>query len=167
MGKHHMTSHTSVSGEDVLRDPRDFSLVLGGPLFQLLRRSHPSDDALELLCRRIIVIALLAWLLLLILSALELQALGGSAAVPFLLDVGVHVRLLVALPLLIVAELAVHRRMRFVVKQFLERQLIPESTMTPFEGAIASAFRLRNSVLAEVLLIAFVYGVGVLIIWRQ
>ena len=39
--------------------------------------------------------------------------------------------------------------------------------MTRFETAIASAFRLRNSVLAEVLLIAFVYGVGILIVWRQ
>ena len=39
--------------------------------------------------------------------------------------------------------------------------------MTRFEAAVASAFRLRNSVLAEVLLIAFVYGVGVLIVWRQ
>jgi hypothetical protein len=57
--------------------------------------------------------------------------------------------------------------MRFVVKQFLERSLIPESALPRFESAIASAFRLRNSVLAEVLLIAFVYVVGVLIVWRH
>jgi len=54
-----------------------------------------------------------------------------------------------------------------VVKQFLERDLIPSSASTRFEAAIASAFRLRNSVLVEVLLIAFVYGVGVLLIWRH
>jgi hypothetical protein len=148
-------------------EPTDFSLVLGGPLFQLLRRSHLSKDTLELVRRRVIIITLLAWLPLLVLSALEGQALGGSVAVPFLLDVEVHVRFLVALPLLIVAELVVHQRMRFVVTQFLERNLIPESGLPRFEAAIASAFRLRNSVLAEVLLIAFVYVVGVLIIWRQ
>ena len=162
-----MTSHTSAFSEEVLRESRDFSLVLGGPLFQLLRRAHLSGDALELVRRRIIVIALLAWLPLLVLSALEGQALGGSVAVPFLLDVEAHVRFLVALPLLIVAELVVHQRMRFVVRQFLERNLIPESALTRFDAAIASAFRLRNSVLAEVLLIAFVYVVGVLLIWRQ
>ena len=39
--------------------------------------------------------------------------------------------------------------------------------MARFEAAIASALRLRNSVLAEVLLIGFVYGVGVLVIWRN
>jgi len=61
----------------------------------------------------------------------------------------------------------VHQRMRFVVKQFLERHLIAENNLPRFDAAIASAFRLRNSVLGEVLLIAFVYVVGVLIIWRQ
>ena len=151
----------------MLREPADFSLVLGGPLFQLFRRSHLSGDALELVRQRIIIISLLAWLPLLVLSALEGQALGGSAAVPFLLDVEVHVRFLVAVPLFIAAELVVHQRMRFVVRQFLDRNLIPESAMTRFDAAIASAFRLRNSVLAEVLLIAFVYVVGVLIVWRQ
>jgi hypothetical protein len=162
-----MTSPTPVSGDSLLRDPQDFSLVLGGPLFQLMRRAHLSDDALMLVRKRILVLSLLAWLPLLVLSALEGQVLGGRAAVPFLLDLDVHVRFLVALPLLIVAELVVHHRMRFVVKQFLERHLIPESAMARFDAVIASAFRLRNSVLAEVLLIVFVYGVGVLIIWRQ
>jgi hypothetical protein len=147
--------------------PQDFSLVLGGPLFQLLRRAHLSGDALELMRQRILVISLLAWLPLLALSALEGQALGGRAAVPFLLDVDVHVRFLVTLPLLIVAELVVHQRMRFVVPQFLERNLIPESALPRFDAAIASAFRLRNSVLAEILLIAFVYIVGVLLLWRH
>jgi hypothetical protein len=152
---------------DKLDEPTDFSLVLGGPLFQLFRRAHLTGDALELVRQRLIIISLLAWLPLLMLSALEGHALGGSVAVPFLLDVEVHIRFLVVVPLFIIAELVVHQRMRFVVRQFLERNLIPESAMTRFDGVIASAFRLRNSVLAEVLLIAFVYGVGILIVWRH
>ena len=145
----------------------DFSLVLGGPLYQFFRKAHLSGDALELVRQRIIVISLLTWLPLLILSALEGELLGGSAAVPFLLDLEVHIKFLVIMPLLIVSELVVHQRMRFVVKQFLERHLISESALPRFNAAITSAFRLRNSVLAEVLLIAFVYGVGVLIVWRH
>ena len=160
-----MTTPKSMSSEDLLREPPDFSLVQGGPLFQLLRRSHLSGDDLELMRLRIIVISMLAWLPLLVLSALEGKALGGNVAVPFLVDVEVHVRFLVALPLLIAAELVVHRRMRFVVKQFLDRNLIPEGAMKRFDSAIASAFRLRNSMLAEVLLIAFVYAAGFLV-WR-
>jgi hypothetical protein len=151
-----MKSPTLESSDGVLRDPTDFSLVLGGPLYQLFRRSHLSGDALELVRQRIIIISLFAWLPLLLLSALEGHALGESAAVPFLLDVEVHIRFLVVVPLFIVAELVVHQRMRFVVRQFLDRNLISESAMARFDAAIASAFRLRNSVLVEVLLIAFV-----------
>jgi len=152
---------------DNLDKSTDFSLVLGGPLFQLLRRAHLAGSSMELAKQRILVISLLAWLPLLALSALEGQALGGSAAVPFLRDLDIHIKFLLVVPLLVVSELVVHQRMRFVVKQFLERNLIPERGLPRFDAAIASAFRLRNSVLAEVLLIAFVYGVGVLIIWRH
>jgi hypothetical protein len=146
---------------------QDFSLVLGGPLFQLLRRSHLSGDALELLLQRVVAISLLAWLPLLVSSVLEGQLLGGSVIVPFLLDVEAHVRFLVALPLLILAELVVHQRMRFVVRQFLERHLIPASALPRFDRALSSALRLRNSVLAEVLLIGLVYVVGIQLFWRQ
>ncbi|HET9885069.1 MAG TPA: hypothetical protein VFS81_25240 [Candidatus Binatia bacterium] len=162
-----VTSPQSMFDDDISPGRQDFSLVLGGPLFQLLRRTHLAGDALELLRQRLLLIPLLAWLPLLVLSLIEGEALGGRSAVPFLLDIEVHVRFLVALPLLIVAELVVHQRMRFVVRQFLERNLIPQNALPRFEEAIASAFRMRNSVLAEVLLIAFVYVVGILLIWRH
>jgi hypothetical protein len=164
---YHDEALVSMNKMNNFNEPADFSLVLGGPLYQLWRRSHLTDDAMELVRLRVIVISLLAWLPLLVLSALEGHALGGSAAVPFLLDLEVHIRFLVVVPLFIVAELVVHQRMRFVVRQFLDRNLIPESALPRFDAAIASAFRLRNSVLAEVLLITFVYGVGVLLVWRQ
>ena len=149
------------------RVPRDFSLILGGPLFQLLRRAHLSDDALLMVRRRTVVISLLAWLPLLVLSAIEGRLLGSSVPVPFLFDVEVHVRYLAVLPLLIVAELVVHRRLRPLLQQFLERNLIPDDSLSRFEAAVESAFRLRNSVLAEVLLISFVYGFGIMVVWRH
>ena len=149
------------------RIPRDFSLILGGPLFQILRRAHLSDDALQLVRRRTVVISTLAWLPLLILSAIEGRLFDGNVEVPFLVDVEVHVRYLAVLPLLIAAELVVHRRLRPLLQQFLERNLIPVSALPRFESAVESAFRLRNSVLAEVLLIAFVYGFGILVVWQQ
>lgn len=36
---------TPVSSDSLLRDPRDCSLVLGGPRVQRLRREHPYGDA--------------------------------------------------------------------------------------------------------------------------
>ena len=156
-----------MSATGLLRDPPDFSIVLGGPLFQLFRRAHLSDGALHLARRRVMAIALICWLPLLVLSAAEGQLLGGNAAVPFLRDFDVHVRFLIVVPLLVGAEVVVHERMRRLVRTFLDRRLIPESAMTRFREAIDAAFRLRNSVLAEVLLLILVYVVGVFVVWRH
>jgi len=145
----------------------EFSLVLGGPLYQLLRRVHLADDALMLQRRRIVLISLFAWLPLLALAALGGRLLGGEVAVPFLVDVDAHVKFLVAMPLLIAAELVVHQRMRALASTFRERNLIPEAATQRFDAAVASAYRLRNSVTAELLLIAIVYVVGVTVVWRQ
>src|SRR4030095_9416642 len=123
---------------------QDFSLVLGGPLFQLLRRMHVAGDALELIRRRIVVAVALTWLPLLALAIFDREAWGG-AAVPFLLDVEANVRFLVAVPLPIVAELGVHQRMRLIVREFLDRHLISEAALPRFDAAIQSAFRWRDS----------------------
>jgi len=144
-----------------LQDPHDFSIVLGGPLYQLVRRAHISGDALELLRRRVVVISLVAWLPLLVLSALSGRASGNAVAVPFLRDIEVHARLLLTLPLLILAELVVHQRMLPVARQFLERGLIADASLARFDAAAASAHRLRNSATAETLLLALVYVVSV------
>jgi hypothetical protein len=143
----------------------DFSLVLGGPLFQLLRKAHLSGDALTLARRRVTVISALVWLPLLVLSALQGRLLAGKVPIPFLYDLEAHVRFLVVIPLLILAELVVHQRLRPVVNQFLNEQLIPKDGSARFQAALASALRLRNSVLAEVLMILFVFGFS--FIWRR
>ena len=145
----------------------DFSIVIGGPLFQALRRAHLAGDALQLVRRRIVAFALLTWLPLLVLSAVDGKAWGDVVAVPFLYDVDAHARFLIALPLLIVAEIVVYQRMRAIVAQFVTLGLVRGAVRERFDKAIASAMRLRNSVLAEVLLIVLVYGVGVLIVWRH
>jgi hypothetical protein len=99
-----------------------------------MRRIHLSDDALQMARRRIVAGALLAWFPLLLLSTLTGEFWGGQAAVPFLKDAEVHVRFLVALPLLILAELVVHQRMRPLVQQFLERNLMPENRPSSIRG---------------------------------
>jgi hypothetical protein len=152
------SSPTSIAAQ--AGDARDFSLVLGGPLFQLWRRARLADDALQMLRQRIGVISISCWLPLFVLCAVEGRLLSGSVAVPFLYDFEVHSRFLLALPLLIAAELIVHQRMRTVVAQFSERGLLSEDASSRFEAAIASAMRLRNSVWAELLLAAFVLVAG-------
>lgn len=86
----------------------DFSLVLGGPLFQLFRRARLSGDGLEFLRRRALVISCFAWAPILLLSAFEGHALGGAIRIPFLDDIEAHERFLIALPVPLAAELVVH-----------------------------------------------------------
>ena len=129
--------------------PAGAARLFAGPrrsAYQLLRRAHLSGNVLELVTRRIIVLSLVAWLPLLILSLAEGRAWGGGVQVPFLMDVDVHARFLLALPLFIVAELLVHQRMRLVVERFVKRGLVPDEAIGQFDGAIAAAMRLRNSV---------------------
>jgi hypothetical protein len=144
----------------------DFSLVLGGPLYQLWRRTHLTGDALDLLHRRIIVLTVLAWVPLLVLSVVQGYGWGG-VTVPFLYDIELHARLLLAMPILLVAELAVHRRLRGTVEQFVERGLIPDSGRRTFDAALASALRLRNSTAWEAVLLVLVYIVGIGFVWRR
>jgi len=139
------------------KQSEDFSLVLGGPLYQLFTRARLTTDTLGLVRRRLIFFSLLTWLPLLVLSLLNGEALGGAIKVPFLYDVDVHVRFLLALPLLLVAELVVHQRIRPVVGQFKERGIIPARSVMAFEFLIDSAMRLRNSVVIEVLLLVLAW----------
>ena len=150
----------------MLKEPADFSLVLGGPLYQLWRGTRLAGDTLQLLHRRVLAMVVVTWVPLVLLSIAEGHAWGSTVAVPLFYDVETHVRFLLALPLLIMAELIVHQRMRPVVGQFLDRRLIPDVARPQFDAAIAATLRLRNSVPAELLLIALVYIVGVGFIWR-
>src|ERR1700710_1513186 len=94
----------------------DFSLVLGGPIFQFFQKARLSGDHLELLHRRLITITLITWLPLLLLDRLGSQA-GSIGRLSFFHDVEVQVRFLVALPVLIAAELIADSRTRPVVQR--------------------------------------------------
>lgn len=161
-----MSDHNKNQSNAILKDPVDFSLVLGGFLYQCLRRAHLSGDALQLLTRRIIVLTAIAWVPLLLLSLAQGHALPGDVQLPFLHDIELHVRLLIAMPILIAAELIVHKRMRPIINAFFERQLIPSESMPKFTAAVESALRLRNSAWTEVIIILIVYVVGIFFIWR-
>jgi hypothetical protein len=147
-------------------EPPDFSLVLGGPLFQLYRRTHLSGDTLELLLRRVLVITLFAWLPLLFLSLVDGRAFGGALKIPFLYDIEAHVRFLVALPMLIVAEVMVHRRISPLAERLVHRRIVVTEDLPKFNAALNSALRARNSVTLEVILLVLVYTLGMWI-WRS
>jgi hypothetical protein len=146
-----------------IEEQNDFSLVLGGPVFQLFRKSHLAGDGLELVHRRLLIITLFAWLPLLLLDAVLGPSTGSLGRLSFFHDVEVHVRFLIALPALIAAEILVHSRIRPVVRSFVERRIVLPQDLPRFHSAIESAVRLRNSILVEVGILLFVYTFG---LWR-
>jgi hypothetical protein len=162
-----MTFSNSTTEKPSLEDPNGFSLVRGGPLYRFWRRIGLAGDAPELLGRRIVVLAALAWVPLFLLSFIEGQFWGGSVPLPFLHDFELHIRLLLAMPLLLAAEPFVHGRLQVTVRQFTDRGLVSDETRGQFDAAMTNAMRLRDSTVAELLILAFVYGVGVLFIWRS
>jgi hypothetical protein len=155
------------SNEALLKKATEFSLVAGGPLYQLFRRARLCGDALELVWRRVLVLVLLMWLPLLALSVVEGHAWDQSLALSFLKDIETHLRLLIAVPLMILAEVRVNRRLPSIVRDFVKNGLIRDEARPQFDAAIDSAVRLRNSVVPELVLLGFVYGVGVPFIWRD
>ena len=102
--------------------------------------------------------ALIAWLPLLVLSLLD--GTVANAGILFLKGIGAHVRLLLALPLLIAAEGSVHERLGNTIRQLAGRGVIPVDELPKLNAIIRSIHRVRDSVLLELGLLVCVYTVG-------
>jgi hypothetical protein len=146
--------------------PPKFSLVVGGLFFQTLRRVHLSGDALEFLRRRVVAITLFTWLPLLMLSAIDGNLRDGAIKIPFLYDVAVHVRFLIALPLLMVAEVFVHERISPVIDWFVDRRIVSTKDLPVFSDAVRFTTRACNSIVLEWVLLGLVYTLGIWL-WRD
>lgn len=141
------------------RKGMDFPLMLGGPLYQLYLRTFLVKPPLNLVKRRILVVALITWLPLLLLALLGGTAFSG-VKVPFLFDVDAYTRLLISIGLFIGAEVIAHQILQAVVNQFIDRDIITPDTRARFDSILASALKLRNSYWAEILILILVYTVG-------
>lgn len=138
----------------------EFSLVAGGPLFQLFLRTRVSGLSLERVPRRILLFTLIAWAPLFLLTLLGAGQPDSAVKVRFPQDIAAHIRFLVVLPSLIAAESIVHRRLRATVSQFVEREIVAGRDIPRFQAQIRAALRARDSVLIEGSLLLLVYVVG-------
>jgi hypothetical protein len=121
---------------------------------------------LRLRVASIAILPLIAWIPLFLLSTIDRKLLPGSVGTPFLLDLSAHIRLLVALPLFILAARVGEARILPTLQQFLARRLVPEKSVPRFEAAVASMFRLGDSIVADLLIIAIIYSVDTLVAHR-
>jgi hypothetical protein len=139
-----------------------FSLVDGGPLCGLMRWLGWTrrDGRIDYL-RACIVLVAVAWGPLLV-ATLSARLVTGHG---FTIDWGVHTRLLVAIPLLLRADVSLHARTRFVVDQFVIDRWAPEQT-DRFEQIVAHAAKLRDAAAPEVLLLGIAVAASQIVVWN-
>jgi len=150
-----------------MTEPKIEELVRGGLLFNLWRYLRLSGDELEFVERRVLVTVAIVWLPLLILSLVDGHAFGTSVKVPFISDVMAHTRFLIAVPVLVGADVLIHRRIGKRIMNFLTRKIIVGDDIPKFRAAIESVHRTRDSILLETALLLSVYSVGIWFWSRQ
>jgi len=134
----------------------DFSLTKGGPFFRLMVRSGLIKPDFAHPARRATFLALFLWLPIFILSVLQGLAFDGPVELPFLWDFTVHVRFLICVPLLIIAEVILDVRTRSVVKHFVDSGLVQEKDYAAFESGVRQARTLCDSLVAEAIIVGVV-----------
>jgi len=131
-------------------EPADFSLVVGGPLYDFYVRTHLEAPAVGFAHRRILAALALTWAPLWLLIAVDPRPITTVVS-SLATDIDGQVRFLIALPLLIAAEPVVHDRLTAVVRQFVTRGLISEHSMSRFAALVRSSRRLAGSTALDVL----------------
>jgi hypothetical protein len=130
----------------------NFSLVVGGPFYAMLRRLKLVEPAPNI-GGRIAMLLILTWGPLACLSLLQGVLFGHQVMLPLLYDFSIYGRFFVALPLLVIAEVVIDPKIRRVVATFEESGLVGKATLPLYQSALERISRLRDSGVAELLLL--------------
>jgi hypothetical protein len=129
------------------------SLVRGGPFYRAQEAVRLLDANRWNLGRRITVGVAVAWVPLVILTALfNPQTLRG-----LLSDYPLNVRLLFAIPMLLVGQVVMENSFRKVVRHIGEAGLLTVSDTSRLDRTLVSLIRLRDSVIPEAVIVVLSY----------
>jgi hypothetical protein len=130
------------------------SLVRNDFLFRIQRRVGLIPAEGLGLVRRAVFWSLLAWAPIALWAWFTGRAVGAESNEPLLAHFGVHVRFLVAVPLLILAEGLAHSLTSKLLPQFVRSGLVPEGALPRFREALAGIARLRDATLPGIAIVA-------------
>ena len=136
----------------------NFSLIRGGPFHRVLAALRQTSDERHKVIARAVGAVVICWLPLLVLSLVQGVAFGPSVKIPFLSDYVVHLRFLIALPILILAESSIDRRWRRLAAQFVRTRLVREEEVGQFEGIVQRITRLRDNLLPEAVMLPLAFA---------
>jgi len=111
--------------------------------------------------RRAILLALITWLPMAVWAWSRHRFLSAEVGEPLLQHFGMHVRFLLALPLMIVAEAAVQMIMPRVIPYFLTSGVLPATEEDRFRGVLNGILTLRNKSLPWVFILGAVIALAV------
>ena len=131
-----------------------FSLTNCGPFDRALARAGLASKDPPQLFVRAFVPALVIWIPLLIFALVHPRG-GAGSGVAFFDDLTTHVRFLVVVPLLVIAEAAIGRRTRLVAAQFVNADLLPAAERPRFDALLRRAQGALQSNLAEIFIATF------------
>ncbi len=144
---------------------RNFSIVVGGPVYDLLLRFRLVRESLPNIMGRIHAVVVLTWAPLLLLSLKDGLAFGHQVRVPFLYDFSMYGRFLLGLPLLLLAEVVIDPAVRQAVGEFVEAGLVKDHELARFENVLRGVQHLRDSWIPDVIL--FVLAFFPVFLWQH
>ena len=148
---------SSAMVEEAKAAARTFSIVIGGPVYDFMLRIGLVRLGLPNVKRRIIAFVAIAWLPLLVLSIKDGLALGDRVTIPLLLDFTTYGRMLLALPLLLVAEIIIDPAIRDAVKEFVSEGIVHPQELPEYEAVLHRVQKLRDSALPELTLLVLAF----------
>ena len=135
----------------------DFSIVLGGPVYDFFLRIGLVRLGLPNTLRRIAALVAITWLPLLILSLKDGYAFGYQVKIPLLYDYSMYGRFLLGMPLLILAEIVIDPAIRRSVLEFVQSGIVKADGTQEFEAVLKRVQNLRDAALPEIILLVLAF----------
>jgi hypothetical protein len=135
---------------------QSFSITEGGPGAAFMKRLHlvnPKPGAGR--GRTALILMALTWIPLFVLCLFEGLAFG-RVKIPFFYDIAAHARFLVAVPVLVLADVPVGARLREVVRHFVTAHLVRDNELGKFEEVLLDSLRFRDSRAGEIIVVGIV-----------
>jgi hypothetical protein len=140
----------------------DSSLMRSGPFHRFQRALHLEDPRNPRTARRALLFALVSWLPLAALAAVQGLAINDDPRRSLLLDFTVYARFLVAVPVFILGESVADSRYSIIVNYLLRSGIVTGSERQAYDDLLSSTRRLRDSWVAEILWVVLAYVGAVL-----
>ena len=133
---------------------REASLVRGGPFYRAQEAMHLLSAQRWNLGKRILIAVCVGWVPMVLLTLF----LKPDTIMGLLKDYTVNFRMLIAVPVLLVGQVVMDSVFRMLVAHIRDAELLPSSERAKMDLTISRLIRLRDSFIAEAIIVVIVYA---------